>query len=115
MPDVFSFTSAITACGSSAQWLLALAVFSEMSRASTTPNVFSFNAVMSSCDRPGHWERALELFAEMPAAMIEADSVSFNIGISAAETGFLLRGFYFRYHYGDLSYMIGFPYYDNLN
>ncbi|OLQ09841.1 Pentatricopeptide repeat-containing protein, chloroplastic [Symbiodinium microadriaticum] len=87
VPDVFSFTSAITACGSSSQWLLALAVFSGMTRASTSPNVFSFNAVMSSCERPGQWERALELFAEMPAAMVEADSISFNIGISAAETG----------------------------
>ncbi|CAM9959516.1 unnamed protein product, partial [Ectocarpus sp. 8 AP-2014] len=80
-PDVFTFTTAITACGKAGQWERALDLLEEMGgggdgddrlrRRRTgvliAPDVASINAAISACARAGQWESALGLLGRMAA------------------------------------------------
>lgn len=108
-PDVISFTTAISALGSSstnnsivnngdpraatatvASSEEAVAIFREMSAAGVPPNVITHNSVMAVCVAAGQWEKALEIFAEVrddhsSRLLGTGDSCSFNTALSACE------------------------------
>lgn len=58
-PDVYSFNSAISACGRAAQWEQALALLSEMERvgsaaaAAPPPDIVSYNGAINAVAKAG--------------------------------------------------------------
>lgn len=92
-PDVFTFTTAITACGKAGQWERALVLLEEMGgggggddglrRRRTgvpiAPDVASINAAISACARAGQWESALGLLGRM-AARAQGGLVGSSVG-----------------------------------
>ncbi|CAM9780566.1 unnamed protein product, partial [Hapterophycus canaliculatus] len=83
--DVFTFSTAITACGNAGEWEQALVLLEEMGEAleqqqlqavdetqqrrrrPAAPDVVSVNAAIAACGRAGQWERALDLLDRMTA------------------------------------------------
>ena len=51
LPDVITFSAAITALGSQSQWHMALHVLQDMFAHRVTPNTVSFGAAMSACEK----------------------------------------------------------------
>lgn len=102
-PDVITFTTAISACGSCGLSEEALSIYREMERAGVRPNIITHNAVMSACIAAGQWEEALDFFTEVvggdgsgaatggggggPARdpTEVADACSYNTALSACE------------------------------
>lgn len=71
-PDVFTFSTAITACGRAGQWKLALSLLDEMAQGEAedqlAPDVVAINSAISACGRAGQWEIAVELLERMTTA-----------------------------------------------
>lgn len=96
-PDVYSFTSAITACGAAGQGDRALKLLREMQEAGIPPNVVPFNAAIAAVGRgilhrdpvaatakgEQPWERARALLGEMRAAGVTPDLTSYNTVLAA--------------------------------
>ena len=85
-PNIYTYTSAISACEKGRQCDLALELLVEMKGRSIEPNVISYNAAISACGVGRRPERALELLAEMQeSSTIQPDVISYNAAISACE------------------------------
>ena len=54
-PDVYSFNSAISACGRAAKWQQAMSLLSEMEQDGSTvpPDLFSFNGAINAVAKGG--------------------------------------------------------------
>lgn len=54
-PDVYSYNSAISACGREAKWQQALALLSEMERegSEVPPDLFSYNGAINAVAKAG--------------------------------------------------------------
>lgn len=54
-PDLYSFNSAISACGRAAKWKQALALLSEMEREGSrvSPDLFSYNGAINAAAKDG--------------------------------------------------------------
>ena len=51
IPDVVSFSAAISACEKGKQWEAALGLLQEMVHQLLTPGVVSFNSAISACEK----------------------------------------------------------------
>ena len=65
MPDVVSYSAAISTCEKGKQWEGALALLQEMVRKELTPNVVSYSSAISACEKGKLWEGTLALLREM--------------------------------------------------
>ena len=61
LPDVVTWSTAITACEKGQQWEGAFALLQEMGHQLLTPDAVSWNAAISACEMGKQWERALAL------------------------------------------------------
>ena len=61
MPDVASYSAAISACEKGKHWEEALRLLQEMLHRSLTPDVVSHSAAISACEKGKRWEEALRL------------------------------------------------------
>lgn len=86
-PDLYSFNSAMAACGDDEESCLGL--FDEMKNDGLKPNVTSFNTALLACKKAKRWERALSLFEDLKEdAELEPDEVSFKtIILACANSG----------------------------
>lgn len=78
--DGFSFSSAISCCGSEGRWEEALQLMGIMEKGGprTRPNRIAYTAAISSCGRAGQVDHALRLFRQMKEQGLSADRVAFN-------------------------------------
>ena len=53
LPNVFSFSAAISACEKGSRWQMALLLLSEMPSARVAPDRVSLNAAISACEKLG--------------------------------------------------------------
>ena len=73
LPDIFIFSSVISACEAAGEWQRALGVLqlildeydSEDSERGVSLNLYCFNAAISACEKGGAWIEALELYERM--------------------------------------------------
>lgn len=79
-PDGFSYSSAISCCGSEGRWREALDLISIMEGGGpkTKPNKIAYTAAISSCGKAGKADKALELFRKMNRQGMSADIVAYN-------------------------------------
>jgi pentatricopeptide repeat domain-containing protein 1 len=84
-PDGFSFSSAISCCGSEGRWKEALELIDVMLKGGpkTRPNKIAYTAAISSCGRAGQVDHALRLFRQMKEQGLSADRVAYNAMFSA--------------------------------
>jgi pentatricopeptide repeat domain-containing protein 1 len=84
-PDGFSFSSAISCCGSEGRWEEALDLIEVMTKGGpkTRPNKICYTAAISSCGRAGQVDHALRLFDQMKEQGLAADRVAYNALFSA--------------------------------
>lgn len=84
-PDGFSFSSAISCCGSEGRWEEALGLIDEMLMGGprTRPNKVAYTAAVYSCGRAGQVDHALRLFRQMKDQGLSADCVAYNALFSA--------------------------------
>ena len=59
MPDVMSYSAAISACENGKQWEEACALLQEMLHRSLTTGVVGHSAALSACEKAKHWDQAL--------------------------------------------------------
>lgn len=84
-PDGFSYSSAISCCGSEGRWEEALQLIDRMMQGgpATRPNKIAYTAAISSCGRNGQVDHALRLFAQMKEQGLSPDRVAYNTLFSA--------------------------------
>lgn len=84
-PDGFSFSSAISCCGSEGRWQEALNLIDLMQRGGprTQPNKVAYTAAITSCGRSGQADKAIQLFRQMKDQGLQADRVAYNALFSA--------------------------------
>eukprot|EP00434_Breviolum_minutum_P020182 symbB.v1.2.017798.t1/scaffold1394.1/size200789/21 len=97
--DPFLPTQVITTLGKAAQWMLAIAFFSEMAgrwqaalavlsaapALAVRPNEFTYNSAISACEKGRRWTEALAIFAALPVAKIAANVITYGAAMSACE------------------------------
>lgn len=85
-PDVFSYTSVITACAKAGELERAVETFHDMRRARVEPNLITYNALISACGPPrGDWRRALSFVEEMLNSGLTPDDFTLTTVIAACE------------------------------
>jgi pentatricopeptide repeat protein len=79
-PDGFSFSSAISCCGSEGHWEEALKLIQTMRQGGPNmqPNKVAYTAAITSCGRSGQADYAIQLFRQMIEQGLRADSVAYN-------------------------------------
>ena len=84
-PDGFSFSSAISCCGSEGRWEETLELIDAMQKGGprTRPNKVAYTAAISSCGRAGQVDHAIRLFRQMNEEGMLADRVAYNALFSA--------------------------------
>lgn len=84
-PDGFSYSSAISCCGSEGRWKEALQLIETMEKGGpkTRPNKVAYTAAIVSCGRAGKVQEAMNLFEIMNDSGITADLVTYNALFSA--------------------------------
>lgn len=88
-PDGYSYSAAISACGSGGRFEEALKLIKIMQKGplKSRPNKISYTGAISACARCGEWAPALQLFVNMRADRIICDTVSYNALLSAFVNG----------------------------
>jgi len=88
-PDVYSYSGAISACGSGGCFEEALQLIKIMQKGplKSRPNKIAYTGAISACARCGEWAPALQLFDSMRADRIVCDTVSYNALLSALVNG----------------------------
>ena len=79
-PDVVSGALAISACGKSSRWILAVELLGQFPELRISPDVRLLNGFMSTLDR---WELALSIFGSMAQMRISPDVYAYNIMLRA--------------------------------
>jgi len=84
-PDGFSYSAAISCCGSGGRWKEALAIIKEMQSGGPKlrPNKIAYTAAISACGKSGRHQEALELFTDMKEQGLQPDQVAYNAVFSA--------------------------------
>jgi len=86
-PDVYSYSSAISACGSAGRYEEAIDLIKMMRENGVQPNAIAYTGAISACARCGEWAPAMQLFIDMKADGIQCDVVAYNAIISALSNG----------------------------
>lgn len=76
--DVISFNAAISACGKSNQWVLALQLLDDLHRSRLQSDQISFNAALAALGACEDWHIALQLLIQMDHCRLQRDAISFN-------------------------------------
>eukprot|EP00439_Symbiodinium_sp_Y106_P076921 s1560_g15.t10 len=83
LPDVISYSVAISACERAAEWCTALELLRSMEQQSVSSNIIACTSVISACASGGAWQQALWLFAALPGRSLSANLVTYGATISA--------------------------------
>lgn len=84
-PDLFSFNTAIGACGRAGQWKEALVILDEISSRGFSPDVVSYHTTAAACSRAEEWDAALDVLNRgRRAGVVVADSA--EKGLSKRDT-----------------------------
>ncbi|CAM9800577.1 unnamed protein product, partial [Ectocarpus sp. 12 AP-2014] len=87
-PDVFSFSSAMSACDRAGEWQRALEVMDLMLQHEVEPSIVSYGTAISACARgEGRWQQALSLLADIPSRGLEANAHAYGSAIRACVVG----------------------------
>ncbi|CAM9972289.1 unnamed protein product, partial [Ectocarpus sp. 8 AP-2014] len=87
-PDVFSFSSAMSACDRAGEWQRALEVMDLMLHHEVEPSIVSYGTAISACARgEGRWQQALSLLADIPSRGLEANAHAYGSAIHACVVG----------------------------
>ncbi|CAJ1350251.1 unnamed protein product, partial [Effrenium voratum] len=81
--EVLPQNGAISACGETQRWELALQVLQYALH--TAPDANSVNAAITVCGRASQWQAALRLLAEAECNLVRAQVLTYNASISACE------------------------------
>ena len=65
VPDKFTFTALLWACGYAGKWEEAEEVFGQMKRIGCCPDGVTYTTWINTLERNGKWEEALEVFENM--------------------------------------------------
>jgi pentatricopeptide repeat domain-containing protein 1 len=103
LPNEFTFSSAITACGNCGQWAYALELLDEMKNSGIKINTTTYNAAITALSKGarlnikgGHdtkidneklWLKATELLEEMKSKRINLDQYTYSAVISCCSSG----------------------------
>lgn len=84
-PDGFSYSAAISCCGSGGRWEEALALIEKMQSGGpkSRPNKIAYTAAISACGKSGRHQEALKLFTDMKEQGLQPDRVAYNAVFSA--------------------------------
>lgn len=85
LPDVVSFSTAMSACCENRQWREAMRIFRRMDRVSCHPDVVACTAAMAACEKAAMWESALEILKWMEVRGQQPNSFSFAAVLGACE------------------------------
>ncbi|CAJ1340837.1 unnamed protein product [Effrenium voratum] len=85
-PDLYSYTSAISACKEAAAWKAA-ELLEEMKGAKLQPGIVTYGAVISARASDGDWKAALALLNEAKDSSLEVTTIACNSVIDACEKG----------------------------
>ncbi|CAE7820860.1 rsmF, partial [Symbiodinium sp. CCMP2456] len=83
LPDVISYSVAISACERTAEWCTALELLRSMEQQSVSSNIIACTSAISACASGGAWQQALGLFAALPGRSLSANLVTYGTTISA--------------------------------
>lgn len=84
-PDVYSYTTAISACERGGEPSAALDTFARMQARDVAPNTFAYNAAIRAAATRKHWPIALSLLEDMRSDGVPLDLVSYNVALAACE------------------------------
>eukprot|EP00439_Symbiodinium_sp_Y106_P068992 s4371_g11.t2 len=85
VPNVFTCTAAINACGKSGHWQHALKLFLEFKARSGQANVITYGSVINACANGEEWHRSLLLLQDLQDEGLEINVILFSSAISACE------------------------------
>ena len=83
LADLYTYTTAISHCGSNQKLQKALGLFSEMKSRGIKCNIHAYSALMSVCVKHNDCTLAIEIYQEMIASGCQPNLVTFNILIDA--------------------------------
>jgi pentatricopeptide repeat domain-containing protein 1 len=88
-PDGFTYTSAISCCGSEGLWAEAMSIMDKMQRGgpTTQPNRVAYTAAIASCATANQPDDALRLFRQMKDRGVSPDTVAYNALFAALRAG----------------------------
>jgi pentatricopeptide repeat protein len=82
-PNRVAYASAISACATGGQWVLAIKLLDDMREVGVSPDVRHCAAAIAACDKGGAWEMALKLLLRMDGRGVPPNTVAYNSAISA--------------------------------
>ena len=85
--DGFIYSSCISACVQSEQWLQALCMLTGMQQEHFTPGVVCYSAAISACDIGEHWQKAMDILAEMRQAELDPNVLCYCAAVCACAKG----------------------------
>eukprot|EP00439_Symbiodinium_sp_Y106_P033019 s632_g3.t4 len=85
--DVFSFSTAITACTAGSTWELALELLGSMSKEQIPPNVVALSATQAAAAAGSRWREAMELLTSMLETTQAPNEITLMAAIDACGSG----------------------------
>lgn len=81
--DSFTFSSAISTCGSAGRWEESVGLIKAMKGDGTKPNRVAYTAAITACANSRQWGPAYKLFNEMKNDRLQPDLIAYNALIKA--------------------------------
>ncbi|CAL1163185.1 unnamed protein product [Cladocopium goreaui] len=82
-PDVYSFSTALSALAVAGQWQLAVGLVEGMPQAEVRPNAVTSGAVLSALAAGAQWQRTLQMLQTMPEAAVMPDTICISSAVNA--------------------------------
>lgn len=83
LPDVVSYSAAVSALEKGFQWTRALSLLLEMSQVACLADVICFNAALGACESCGAWEEAMTLWSGLLSSSLQPDVVTIGALLGA--------------------------------
>ena len=81
MPEVRTFTTALTACARENQLNRALSLVERMYQLEVAPDVATYNVLLQACEKQGKHEVVEQLIQQMPELGVEPNIVNYNTAV----------------------------------